>query len=61
MEGIPATVVREPGTHSPREFAQRVRRLAVFYVGLFATASLGIGLLVWQAQLFVFPPWVPGR
>ncbi|MBI4499171.1 MAG: hypothetical protein HY689_14875 [Chloroflexi bacterium] len=53
MPGLEQTVIREPATASPQEYAQRVGRLAVAYVALFGISLTGIGLLVWEAQLFV--------
>lgn len=45
--------IREPETQSPEEYGERVLLLAAAYLVLFVAAVTGIGLLVWQAQLFV--------
>lgn len=46
-------VIREPEVEDARHYARRVHQLAWFYALLFVGALLGIGLLVWQAQLYV--------
>jgi hypothetical protein len=53
MPDIARTLVREPSVGSPQEYARRVHRLAVAYVGLFVLPLVGIGLLIWQAHLLV--------
>jgi hypothetical protein len=53
MVSITRTVVREPATSTPDEYARRVYRLAATYAALFALAVVGLVLLVWQAQLYV--------
>jgi hypothetical protein len=45
--------VKEPGAEDAWHFRRRVKLLAAEYVGLFLAAVVGIGLLVWKAQLFV--------
>lgn len=45
--------IREPSIASVSEYARRVSLLAWTYVGLTAGAIVGIGMLVWQAQLYV--------
>lgn len=45
--------IREPGADDPRQYFERVRRLALWYVGLTGLSLVGIGLLLWRAQLFV--------
>ncbi|HLJ80591.1 MAG TPA: hypothetical protein VKT52_03820, partial [Ktedonobacterales bacterium] len=45
--------IREPSIASGSEYARRVSLLAWTYVGLTAGAIVGIGMLVWQAQLYV--------
>jgi hypothetical protein len=35
MPGLERSVVREPGADSPRDYAQRVHRLAIAFVVLF--------------------------
>jgi hypothetical protein len=47
------TAVREPGVETAEQYARRVHLLAVIFVVLFATAIVGIALLVWKAQFFV--------
>lgn len=47
------TAIREPGVEGPQQYARRVHRLAMFYVGLFVSSLVGIALLIWQAQFFV--------
>jgi len=46
-------VVKEPGADDPRHFRERVNTLAVTYCALFILSVMGIGLLIWQGQLFV--------
>jgi hypothetical protein len=46
-------LIREPGADDPRQYAERVRLLRLWYVGLFTLSLIGIGLLVWRAQFFV--------
>jgi len=46
-------LIKEPGADEPRQYAQRVRRLGLWYVGLLALSLVGVALLVWRAQLFV--------
>lgn len=53
MSDIARGLIKEPGAEDALHYARRVRRLAVSYVALFALSLLGIGLLVWRAQLFV--------
>lgn len=45
--------IREPEVESARHYAQRVYQLAWFYVILFFCSLAGIGMLIWQAQLYV--------
>jgi hypothetical protein len=45
--------IKEPGAEDAAHYARRVRLLALWYVSLFVLATLGVGLLVWRAQLFV--------
>ena len=53
MSDAARRLVREPGADDPRQYAERVHRLAWWYIGLFALSLIGIGLLIWRAQLFV--------
>jgi hypothetical protein len=53
MAGLEETVIREPGSHSPEEYARRVHRLALAYGALSVGSLTGLGLLIWQAQLYV--------
>ncbi|MDQ3809781.1 MAG: hypothetical protein M3336_05775, partial [Chloroflexota bacterium] len=45
--------IREPGAEDAPHYAARVRRLSVWYVGLFVLSVIGVVVLVWRAQLFV--------
>src|ERR671930_2695752 len=45
--------ITEPGSDTAEQYRQRVRRLATWYVALFGLSLLGVGLLIWRAQLFV--------
>jgi hypothetical protein len=47
------SVIREPGADSPHDYSQRVRRLAAAYLVLCVGSTIGIGLLVWRARLFL--------
>ncbi|HEY3058466.1 MAG TPA: hypothetical protein VGL99_05775 [Chloroflexota bacterium] len=53
MSDAARRLVREPGADDPRQYAERVHRLAWWYIGLFVLSLVGIGLLIWRAQLFV--------
>ena len=53
MSELDRRLVREPGVEDPHQYRERVHRLAWWYVGLFALSLVGIGLLIWRAQLFV--------
>ena len=53
MANIAQTVVREPESDTPDQYAERVHRLAISYTALFLTSLIGIGLLIRKAQLFV--------
>jgi hypothetical protein len=46
-------VIREPGTETPRQYAQRVHRLALIYFGLFFVSLAGVALILWRGKLFV--------
>jgi len=46
-------LIREPGADDPRQYAERVRRLAWWYIGLFTLSLVGLVMLVWRAQLYV--------
>jgi hypothetical protein len=46
-------LIREPGADDPRQYVERVRRLACWYVGLFMLSLVGIVMLIWRAQLYV--------
>lgn len=46
-------IISEPGADNPRHYRERVYMLAASYLGLFFGSLLGIGLLVWKAQLYV--------
>ncbi len=45
--------ISEPGADNAEHYAQRVRRLATWYVALFGLSLIGLALLVWRAQLYV--------
>jgi hypothetical protein len=53
MPDIAQAVVREPGAESPRQYEQRVHRLAAAYVVLFVGSLVGIAMLLWKGKLFV--------
>jgi hypothetical protein len=53
MTDIARHLVREPSVGNPTEYAARVLRLALAYVGLFVLPLVGCGLLIWQAHLLV--------
>jgi hypothetical protein len=53
MPDIARHLVREPSVGSPAEYARRVHRLALAYVGLFVLPLVGITLLLWHAHLLV--------
>jgi hypothetical protein len=53
VSGIARAFVSEPDTDNPRQYARRVRRLALIYVVLLLGSVVGVVLLVWRAQLFV--------
>ena len=45
--------IREPDVASPRQYSQRVHRLAWAYVALCAGSIAGVVLVVWRAQFYV--------
>src|SRR5215212_7449796 len=53
MPGVEESVIREPASHTPGQYHQRVVGLACFYLGLFLLSLLGACLLLWQGKLFV--------
>jgi len=53
VSSLTDAVVREPGAESVAEYAQRVRRLALAYVGLFFGSIVGLIMLIWQGKFFV--------
>jgi hypothetical protein len=53
MPSVAQTFVREPGSHDPGQYHQRVVQLAWAYLSLFLFSIAGVILLVWQGQLFV--------
>src|SRR5690242_6212655 len=53
MANVIQQAIREPSTENAAHYAQRVHRLAAAYTALFAGSVLGLGLLLWQAQLYV--------
>ncbi|HEV8192634.1 MAG TPA: hypothetical protein VGP82_14305 [Ktedonobacterales bacterium] len=53
MASLAERAIREPSIQSGSEYKQRVHRLAAAYTTLFVGALVGIGLAIWQAQLYV--------
>lgn len=53
MRGLLERIITEPGAGSARQFARRVRLLAVTYSVLFAASLAGVVLVAWQGKLFV--------
>lgn len=53
MRSIIERGIREPSIGTASTYAQRVHRLAWAYIGLFFGSLTGIGLIVWQTQLYV--------
>src|ERR687888_732360 len=45
--------ITEPGADNAEQYTRRVRRLATWYMALFGLSLVGVGLLIWRAQLFV--------
>ena len=53
MASLADQAIREPDVETAERYKQRVHRLAAAYTTMFVGALVGIGLAVWQAQLYV--------
>jgi hypothetical protein len=53
MSSLVERAIREPEVESAREYARRVHGLAMLYTALFICSAAGLGLVIWQAQLYV--------
>ncbi len=53
MDTLVDRAIREPDTRTPRDYERRVRQLALAYAAMFVGSLVGIGLVIWKAQLYV--------
>lgn len=53
MTTVIERAIREPEIESARQYARGVRLLAAAYLALLCFSLAGIGILIWQAQLYV--------
>jgi len=50
---VAQSVIRETESHSARDYRRRTYHLALAYAALFLGSIAGLGLLLWQAQLYI--------